>query len=533
MDFEEILINRDKEIKECRELIECLNNSLDYVVDSKNKDILVSILKKKIGLYENLQYYNYKKISLSLQQTNQEIYHQIKILEKNNKIRKSLLKEHFDKYIKKIRDREFSNFTKNTFKKATKLFQNQFLVISISFFAGFMIFIPYFFKKYQYIPQIQGLEIFYLIVMLGIAGATYLFLFLLLPFACFGFIEMFFILYGQKIIKKDYFVMLTIIATVIIVFIVYVAADSKHINNILNIAILLIILAFLIPIFLKNKIKIDEKFEIIIASSLYFILAFLILVFAFLFSYDVLMVSLQDSELRLVVLVVYFSLLIFIYIVLTIIKNIYVFRVVVFLFTLFNFFILLPVLNLEIVKKLNFGNINYSSITLSKEAKEHLPRDIICETDCGNFSCWIDENDKIICKNLDIEIISYVDGNLTYAYKKDTDKKHSLSDISKRCIKFVDENNTKIDTKGKKIKFIEGNLTFINKDGEDKPKEKIKAITTPETCLTYMEELENNATKLYNIKAISTLGKYWYIETMSGDRFEIESSFIKSKVRKE
>ncbi len=49
----------------------------------------------------------------------------------------------------------------------------------------------------------------------------------------------------------------------------------------------------------------------------------------------------------------------------------------------------------------------------------------------------------------------------------------------------------------------------------------------PDKSNTYYEiECRSNIVKLYNIKALSTLGKFYYLETKNGVKFELDSSKI-------
>ncbi|WP_157940042.1 hypothetical protein [Campylobacter blaseri] len=48
---------------------------------------------------------------------------------------------------------------------------------------------------------------------------------------------------------------------------------------------------------------------------------------------------------------------------------------------------------------------------------------------------------------------------------------------------------------------------------------------------TYIDKGDNkDMIELHNIKALSTLGKFYYLQTTDGLRFEIDANYIKSKV---
>ncbi|WP_103580233.1 hypothetical protein [Campylobacter concisus] len=49
-------------------------------------------------------------------------------------------------------------------------------------------------------------------------------------------------------------------------------------------------------------------------------------------------------------------------------------------------------------------------------------------------------------------------------------------------------------------------------------------------CVTYFEK-NDEVIKLYNIKALSTLGKFYYLETKDGVKFELDASKIISRAK--
>ncbi|WP_159070051.1 hypothetical protein [Campylobacter concisus] len=48
--------------------------------------------------------------------------------------------------------------------------------------------------------------------------------------------------------------------------------------------------------------------------------------------------------------------------------------------------------------------------------------------------------------------------------------------------------------------------------------------------MTYFEK-NDEVIKLYNIKALSTLGKFYYLETKDGVKFELDASKIISRAK--
>ena len=183
-----------------------------------------------------------------------------------------------------------------------------------------------------------------------------------------------------------------------------------------------------------------------------------------------------------------------------------------FLFMLFG---IVVTLSDYIYKTLNISGVEYKYIVLDKKADEFLPDDMIYKFNCDKK----------------VEIISYINSNLTYK----TDNGSKIRNLkNKDCLTFVDDNNKTINTDNKKFTFKDGNLTFIEKKNntkENNTTQNVKVSFNNKSCLTYAK-YKNDSIFLYNIEAISTLGKYWYIKTKFDDKFELQSDFIKTKVKK-
>ncbi|NLK67437.1 MAG: hypothetical protein GX282_08195, partial [Campylobacteraceae bacterium] len=187
-------------------------------------------------------------------------------------------------------------------------------------------------------------------------------------------------------------------------------------------------------------------------------------------------------------------------------KNIFSFKLTLGIFLFFNIAFLLPILSSDIMQRLNFGNIDYTYIALDKSSKKYIPSDLI----------YIKDN---------IKIISYEDNNLTFEY---SNKKISKN-CSQNCIEFKDKNGKNIETNNQELTFKEGKLILKNDTCKE---EQIEAnATILKDCLTYVKE-NNETIELHNITALSALGEFWYLKTSYGDRFEISSELIKSKVKK-
>ncbi|MGP1486074.1 MAG: hypothetical protein ACTTJC_08355 [Campylobacter sp.] len=179
----------------------------------------------------------------------------------------------------------------------------------------------------------------------------------------------------------------------------------------------------------------------------------------------------------------------------------------------------------KIIEVADLGNINYHFITLDKKALPSLPKEI-CVKDCEKYFCL---NNNTYLKE-DISVIAYVDKNLTVKYNKNN-KTEIFQNISLECLKFVDKNGKTLNVEEKDLKFNNGVLNFKNgKIDKEEPSVTIKSM--PQICMTYAQE-NNDTIKIYNVKILSALGKFYYLQTKSGDKFEVDSSLIISKQKLE
>ena len=90
------------------------------------------------------------------------------------------------------------------------------------------------------------------------------------------------------------------------------------------------------------------------------------------------------------------------------------------------------------MKRLNFGNIDYEYITLEKSS--HIPENLLCKDNENNLGCIKDE----------IEIISYIDENLTFKYKN----REISKNVAKNCIENSDKNATALHIQQMQIQLL-------------------------------------------------------------------------------
>lgn len=499
MEFREFLYAKDKEIEECKELISCIQNSYENFGEiGSNSYILIQLISNKINILKNLQYFNYNTTLSNLEIIDNEIYMQIEILKKETKItskdknlenlqednKKDLVKEfNMEDFIKKHRDKKFNNFIISTLKQFLAIFKNIPLVILICFIVGLIPFAIYFFIELKDVPSMNGSDIFYFMIMSGVAGLIYLVLFLLFPFLYFGIVEVFSSDYKNYKNIRWYLILSNIVAVTLKLLEVFVI-------------FIVIFVSLVIFIFYQNKNKISARKNIVFMVCILIFTPIMLFIAVF-FNYNMLILAIDNNPISSICIVFYIILIIFIYIGIYK-KDIFIFKLSAYIFIFFNLLFLLPILGRDLMSRLNFGNLNHKYIILDQNVK--LPDEI-----CNDI-------DDTYIKNIKKpkEMISYKDGNLTYRLENNTTK--SLN-ISFKCLAFIDENNNTIKT------YKNENISRDNKT------DKKIFVVIP----TYFTK-DSDIIKLHNIKVLSALGNKWFIESKNGFRFKIDKSHIKTEI---
>lgn len=238
MEFEDILRNRDKDITECKDIIHHFDNR-----DYDNGKVLCRLLPEKIENLNAIRYDNYDEILHKLQIVNEQIYRQIIILETDGLYQNKehlIVRECLEKLKNKFKSKIFLDALKKEFIK----FKSKSFVIWASFIAGLIPFVTYFFVKLQYVPTTQGLDVFYLMIKIGVAGFAYLCLFLLLmPLIYFGILEFFCYESGYKEHVRKYFIVSTVIVGAVIFAAVFY---FQNVKMIILVACLILLISILI-----------------------------------------------------------------------------------------------------------------------------------------------------------------------------------------------------------------------------------------------------------------------------------------------
>ena len=559
MEFADLVYKQKEEIEKCNKFIEFINSKFKYPIlgSSNNLNNLLILIFEKKRLYKSLNFSC--DISKKLEDINEQIFKQIIILRteilndlhSNNNDEEEKLKFLKSKYnvdknvvelekIKKtIKNDIFNNenFKKYIYKKSSDIKKETVLLLcnlirnnkwfsTFLFFAfGIIIFLAFcFFYNDKIVPAISQSELMYVMTMSSTIFILLPILFILavFAFAClFNYDKQNENFKNNRFMSESLFINVTsfIISIFITLAIIVFLSDSIDVwfNNNYHMAGIAIILLFLCIIF---RFSIFCILKIIKNEMLAIFLYLAIIVMCCGVSFY-LSIKLGEINKTISISMLFMSLIIFfIFFIDTKISKKE--NIILFIFTFIMLIICSTATFLNYgYKMMGFGDIDYKYITIDKIAKESLPKWIINKKEIKEYFCLSDFGGKITCEKENVEILSYKDGNITFQYNGNIENKEN---ISTQCLKFLNKNNEIIKIANRKIKFDDKTLIFL--DNNDSIKD-VVAKTDPEIYLTYIEDL-GDTIKLYNIKAVSTLGKYWRLETKRNkDKFYIESKFIK------
>ena len=179
----------------------------------------------------------------------------------------------------------------------------------------------------------------------------------------------------------------------------------------------------------------------------------------------------------------------------------------------------------DIANKFEATNVEYKYLSIEKSALGALPKGICDIT-----------NINLAEENL---TISYADNKLTI---KDENNNSALcGNVFHEYIKFsCEDNECKNIKEATNIKYQNKNLSYAIVDKNTLKENNFTIGTTVKVTLkeniTYIEK-QNDVILLHNIKAISTLGKFYYLEAIGCEnnekiRFELDASKIISRKKK-
>lgn len=185
--------------------------------------------------------------------------------------------------------------------------------------------------------------------------------------------------------------------------------------------------------------------------------------------------------------------------------------------------VIVAVMSGKIVQVADLGNINYKMLSLKKDALNALPKSVCQNNQNGCIGagakdgCYAKQKAQIVSYNKQKAELAVKDGNETYIFSGVNDE-----------IKFIDANGADIGVASSDEVVFENSVLTYDKNGTRSGSLKASAINLSPVCKTYALR-QDDSVELYNVKVLSALGKFYYLQTKSGEKFELDSSLIISK----
>ena len=506
--FERLVEDKNRVIKDCDDFIKELK---DISLRTSNISILIKLLSAKKEKYLELKYDNYKESALSVENLDEKIYRQIVILEKqgiseSNTTKKQSLDRFFIEYKDQQKLKfiiEKFNFIKNHYK-------------SLIILLGLTPFIVYFVlnKNIGYIPMPSSSDIFPVLTSLTLAGLSLLFILYLAP------IMQLIIAFCIRDIKSNVIWCVYLFSCAVTLAVAVYNFSKEGIAIIIFIP--LIIGIFIYCYFSSKKLNKKDKFFDSLLLAFFGIISFLSPFIIFITIVERVNYSSFEDCVFLILIV---SLSVILSIFLLLVKDIYSFAFIFYVFIIINC-LQLFVLHDRIVQISDLGNIKYKYLSIEKSALGALPKRI-CDITNINLA---EENLTIL----------YADNKLTI--KDENNNSASCGNVFPEYIKFsCEDNECKNIKEATNIKYQNRNLSYAIVDKNTLKENNFTigttAKVTPKVNITYIEK-QNDVILLHNIKAISTLGKFYYLETIGyknenneKTKFELDSNKIISRVK--
>lgn len=526
------------DIKKCEEFKKFLEENF-VLKNFHNADILIKLLNEKIYFLNSTTSHSIDRIKDKIDKQDEIIYNQILFIKndlwkdhndiKDNKIAtdSTKYKQKIDKHIIKniINNKHFKYYLSKQNTKTIKatnktifdfIINNKWLSTFSFMGIGFLFYIAYFVFNISYLPQINQGEFLYVLMISSAVGIIFVGVFSLyflfaLPMYKFAFNDVFLDENKKQCIFISSFL---IIPALMCLSYHFNITSVKKLLIILFISLIIftIFSYFLIKKQFKNSEFLKQKFTLYkiqyfiknlsqIVSSM-FIISSIIYIFVHFSNYNSVIIFIISYAVAIFITVL-------IYLLILEIKNI------VYLITSSFIVCLIVALSLyssEFARMFDLGNIEYKYLVMDKIAIDKIPKNIQkCIT--------TEQNETITCMQ-DMNIVSYQDGDLIFNnLDKNITKKIDKSIIFNFDFTSKNQPNIKFDKiisyENKILKYVENNQTKTQKNITIKPKSK-----------TYITQSSKNTIRLHNITALSTLGKFYYLQTQNGKKFKILSSYI-------
>ena len=501
--FKKLIQEKNSAIKEYGDFIKTLKNK------ECDKDVLglIGLLKDRLAKFENLSCDNYSQTAADIDELNDRIYRQVNLLANLNKLSRN--SDVYKKYNEVYNLKRIKLFVSEQICRVKKYYQ---VLIAL---LGLIPFIIYFiFWQNVGFFSVAGSEsIFSLLSALAISG-----------FGLFVILYIFPALHLVLIVSYDGgeknetpFYAIYLIAT--LAGIAFVGAGYffpravDFLNSYFQVIIAVIVISCLLCSFKNGKFDIPLLFFMILHGLLSFATPFMVALLAY--------VRVSEDGFTTAFLVIFMAFFAFLFRALITSKDIDDFKIIFWSLIIINL-VIVAVMSGKIVQVADLGNINYKMLSLKKDALNALPKSVCQNNQNGCIGagakdgCYAKQKAQIVSYNK--AELAVKDGNETYIF----------SGVNDDEIKFIDAKGADIGVASKdKVVFENSNLTY-GKNGTRSDPLEASAVNISPVCKTYAFK-QDDTVKLYNVKVLSALGKFYYLQTKSGEKFELDSSLIISK----
>ena len=501
--FKKLIQEKNSAVKEYGDFIKTLKNK------ECDKDVLglIGLLKDRLAKFENLSCDNYSQTAADIDELNDRIYRQVNLLANLDKLSRD--SDVYKKYNEVYNQKRIKLFVSEQIRRVKKYYQ---VLIA---FLGLIPFIIYFifWQNIGFFSVADSDSIFSLLSALAISG-----------FGLFIILYIFPALHLVLIVSYDGgeknetpFYAIYLIAT--LAGIAFVGAGYffpravDFLNSYFQVIIAAIVISCLLCSFKNGKFDIPLLFFMILHGLLSFATPFMVALLAY--------VRVSEDGFTAAFLVIFMAFFTFLFMALIMSKDIDYFKIIFWSLIIINL-VIVAVMSGKIVHVADLGNINYKMLSLKKDALNALPKSVCLNNQNGCIGagakdgCYAKQKAQIVSYNK--AELAVKDGNETYIF----------SGVNDDEIKFIDANGADIGVAFSDEVVFENSVLTYGKNSTRSGLLEASAVNISPVCKTYALE-QKDSVRLYNIKVLSALGKFYYLQTKSGEKFELDSSLIISK----
>lgn len=470
---------------------------------------LIGLLKDRLAKFENLSCDNYSQTAADIDELNDRIYRQVNLLANLDKLSRD--SDVYKKYNEVYNLKRIKLFVSEQICRVKKYYQVLIALLGLIPFIIYFIF----WQNIGFFSVAGSESIFSLLSALAISG-----------FGLFVILYIFPALHLVLIVSYDGgeknetpFYAIYLIAT--LTGIAFVGAGYffpravDFLNSYFQVIIAAIVISRLLCSFKNGKFDIPLSFFMISHGLLSFSIPFTVALLAY--------VRVSEDGFTAAFLVIFMAFFAFLFRALITSKDIDDFKIIFWSLIIINL-VIVAVMSGKIVQVADLGNINYKMLSLKKDALNALPKSVCqnnqngCIGDGAKDGYYAKQKAQIVSYNKQKAELTVKDGNETYIFSRVNDDE----------VKFIDANGTDIGVASSDEVVFENSALTYDKNGTRSDPLKASAVNISPVCKTYALR-QDDSVKLYNVKVLSALGKFYYMQTKSGEKFELDSSLIISK----